>query len=38
MVVLEMITDETLCRRYLEGDDSGLTELMERYGHRLVFT
>ena len=32
-----MITDETLCRRYLEGDESGLTALMERYGNRLTF-
>ena len=32
-----MITDETLYRRYLEGDESGLTALMERYGNSLTF-
>ena len=32
-----MITDETLYHRYLDGDDSGLTELMERYGNSLTY-
>ena len=32
-----MITDETLCHRYLEGDESGLTALMERYGNSITF-
>ncbi len=32
-----MITDVTLYRRYLEGDESGLTALMERYGNSLTF-
>lgn len=32
-----MITDEILFRRYLEGDESGLTVLMERYGNSLTF-
>lgn len=32
-----LITDETLYRRYLEGDESGLVALMERYGNRLTF-
>lgn len=32
-----MITDETLCRRYLEGDESGLAALIERYGNSLTF-
>jgi len=36
-VTQEVITDETLCRRYLEGDDSALSELLERYGQKLVF-
>lgn len=30
-------TDETLYRRYLEGDEGGLTVLMERYGSSLTF-
>jgi RNA polymerase sigma factor (sigma-70 family) len=32
-----MVNDETLWRRYLEGDESGLTELMEQYGSNLTF-
>ena len=32
-----MTTDETLYRRYLEGDESGLAGLMERYGNSLTF-
>ncbi len=32
-----MITDETLYRSYLDGDDRGLTVLMERYGSSLTF-
>lgn len=32
-----MITDETLYRAYLDGDDAGLSSLMERYGDRLTF-
>lgn len=32
-----MITDETLYRRYLGGDDEGLNGLMERYGNSLTF-
>lgn len=31
-----MITDETLYYRYLSGDDSGLTDLIERYGNSLT--
>jgi RNA polymerase sigma factor (sigma-70 family) len=34
---LAVITDEVLYRHYLEGDESGLTTLMERYGDRLTF-
>lgn len=34
---MAMITDETLYRSYLEGDENGLTMLMERYGDRLTF-
>ncbi|MDD4369679.1 MAG: sigma-70 family RNA polymerase sigma factor [Anaerostipes sp.] len=32
-----MITDETLYRRYVSGDDEGLNGLMERYGNSLTF-
>lgn len=32
-----MVTDETLYRRYLEGDETGLTALVERYGNKLTF-
>lgn len=32
-----VITDETLYRRYLEGDESGLDGLVERYGNSLTF-
>ncbi len=32
-----MITDETLYHRFLDGDDSGLAELMERYGNSLTY-
>lgn len=32
-----MTNDEVLYRRYLDGDDNGLTALMERYGDSLVF-
>lgn len=32
-----LITDGTLYRRYLEGDESGLADLIERYGNRLTF-
>ncbi len=32
-----MVTDETLYRDYLSGDDAGLELLMERYGDRLTF-
>ncbi len=32
-----MSTDEALYRAYLDGDDSGLTLLMDRYGNRLTF-
>lgn len=32
-----MITDETLYRRYVGGDDEGLNGLMERYGDSLTF-
>ena len=31
-----MVSDETLYRRYLDGDDSGLSELMERHGDKLT--
>lgn len=31
-----MITDEALYRAYLEGDESSLTLLVERYGNRLT--
>lgn len=30
------MTDEELYRRYLDGDESGLPELMERYGDALT--
>ena len=32
-----MMNDEIFYRRYLEGDESGLTTLMERYGDKLTF-
>lgn len=32
-----MLTDETLYRRYVDGDDEGLNGLMERYGNSLTF-
>ena len=32
-----MMMDEALYRAYLDGDDSGLTLLMERHGDRLTF-
>lgn len=32
-----MIADEDLYNRYLDGDESGLTELMNRYGSSLTF-
>ncbi len=32
-----MQSDETLYRRYLSGDESGLESLMERYGNSLTF-
>ena len=32
-----MMTDETLYRAYLDGNDAGLSLLMERYGDRLTF-
>ncbi len=32
-----MITDETLYRRFIKGDDGALHELMERYGDKLTF-
>jgi len=32
-----VITDETLYRRYVGGDDEGLNALMERYGNSLTF-
>ena len=32
----EIIHDETLYHRYLDGDESGLRELMERYGDKLT--
>ena len=32
-----MASDESLWRGYLEGDEGGLTELMERYGSSLTF-
>ncbi|NLN84324.1 MAG: sigma-70 family RNA polymerase sigma factor [Firmicutes bacterium] len=32
-----MTKDETLYRAYLDGDDAGLTLLMERYGNKLTF-
>ena len=31
-----MLTDETLYRRYVDGDDEGLNGLMERYGNSLT--
>ena len=30
------MTDEELYRRYLDGDEAGLSELMERYGDALT--
>lgn len=27
------VTDEELYRQYLDGDDAGLTALMEKYGN-----
>lgn len=36
-VNIAMINDEILYRCYLEGDESGLTTLMERHGDRLTF-
>lgn len=32
-----MISDETLYRSYLDGDESGLKSLMERHGSSLTF-
>lgn len=32
-----MITDETFYDQYLEGEESGLTELIERYGTSLTY-
>ena len=32
-----MMSDEALYMAYLDGDDSGLTLLMDRYGNRLTF-
>lgn len=32
-----MITDETIYRRYFEGDESELAALVERYGNSLTF-
>ena len=34
---MAMTTDEILYSHYLEGDESGLTTLMERYGDSLTF-
>ena len=31
-----MNSDEALYRRYLAGDEQGLSELMERYGNALT--
>lgn len=31
-----MMSDEMLYRRYLDGHDAGLTELMERHGNKLT--
>ena len=30
------MTDEELYRRYLDGDEAGLSELMEKYGDALT--
>lgn len=32
-----MVSDETRWRRYLDGDESGLIELMDQYGNSLTF-
>ena len=32
-----MISDEILYKNYLNGDETGLELLMERYGDRLTF-
>lgn len=32
-----LVNDETLYRRYFDGDESGLELLMERYGNSLTF-
>lgn len=37
MRALSRITDEILYNQYLEGEENGLTELMERYGNSLTF-
>ncbi|MEG1822750.1 MAG: RNA polymerase sigma factor, partial [Clostridiales bacterium] len=36
LVVIIMESDELLYHRYLDGDESGLRELMERYGNSLT--
>ena len=33
---VDAMTDEELYRRYLDGDDAGLSELMARYGDALT--
>lgn len=32
-----MVTDEDLYKAYLDGDDAGLAQLIDRYGNRLTF-
>ncbi|MEG2087178.1 MAG: hypothetical protein RR022_03185, partial [Angelakisella sp.] len=36
LAVTMLEQDELVYYRYLDGDDSGLVELMERYGNRLT--